>query len=380
MKILMLSGQPKSYSCGRLREAARAKGHSVRVIPPSKFLLDISQDKPDLWYKNKQLPRPDAIIPRFAASNGFFGTAVVRQFEQMNIFCLNASHAISVAQDKLQTMQMLSRHEIPMPHSAFVFDKNDIRSALEMVGGAPVVIKFLQGTQGSGVMLAESEHAAVSILEALQVARVNVLIQKFVKESKGRDIRAFVVGDQVVASMRRIAQDGEFRSNVHLGGLAEAVTLDPAAQKVAVKAAQLLGLRVAGVDLLESDSGPQVMEINSSPGLEGIEGATNVNIAALIIEHLEQQIDFPDLDMRDLLSLAKGYAVVEVYVGKNSPHIGMTIKETHLSDEQIRVLSILRGTTSIPAPGGAEVIEKGDTLICYGSQPALKNLLPVKKK
>ena len=220
------------------------------------------------------------------ASITFFGTAVVRQFEQMDVFCANSSAGISNSRDKLRSLQILARHKIGMPPTTFVRDKKDVLPAIERVGGAPVIIKLLEGTQGVGVILADSAKIAEAIIETLQSTKQNVLVQRFVAESKGRDIRAFVVGDQVVAAMRRVAQGQEFRSNVHRGGQTQPLELDEEYSATAIRAAQIMGLRVAGVDMLEGKNGPQILEVNSSPGLEGIEGCTQLDVAGAIIDYI----------------------------------------------------------------------------------------------
>ncbi len=380
MRIGILSNRPKCYSTIRLKNAARSRGHTVRVLGTSSFSLDIKSGKPDLLYKGKPLSRLDAIIPRVAASSNIFGTAVIRQFEQMGIYSLNPSFAVSVARDKLRSMQILSRHQIGIPPSSFAFDKSDIEPALKRIGGAPAVIKLLEGSQGAGVMLADSVNVAKSIIEALQVAGHNVLIQKFIAESKGKDIRAFVVGDQVIAAMRRTAQDGEFRSNVHLGASVEEVQLDPEFERVAIHGAHIMGLRVAGVDLLESNDGPQILEINACPGLEGIEAATRRDLADYIISYLEEQIQFPDVDIRQRLALGKGYGVVEIPIVKGSILADKEIRSSTLPELEVLVLSITRGSVAIPSPRSSEILRSGDTLLCYGKQTVLKNLLPKKKE
>ena len=270
MKLAVLSCSPRCYSTRRIREAARQRGHQVRILNTLKFSIDLEKGEPDLRYRQKRLSHYDAVLPRIGASITYFGTAVVRQFEQMDVFCANPSAGISNSRDKLRSLQILSRHHIGIPETTFVRDKKDVLPAIQRVGGAPVIIKLLEGTQGVGVILADSVKIAEAIIETFQSTKQNVLIQKFVAESKGRDIRAFVVGDQVVASMRRVAQGQEFRSNVHRGGRTEAISLDEQYRETAVRAAQIMGLRLAGVDMLESKDGPQVMEVNSSPGLEGI--------------------------------------------------------------------------------------------------------------
>lgn len=379
MKIAVLSRSPRCYSTRRLREAAVKAGHEVKVLNTMNFSLQVERDDPKLYFCGTKLSRYDAVIPRIGASITFYGTAVVRQFEQMGVFVLNASHGISVSRDKLRSMQILSRHDIGLPPTAFVKRKSEVMKAMQRVGGAPVIIKLLEGTQGVGVILADTVKVAEAIIETLQSARQNVLIQKFVAESKGRDIRAFVVGDRVVAAMRRIAQGQEFRSNVHRGGRTEKVRLDAEYERTAVRAAQILGLRVAGVDMLEAADGPQVMEVNSSPGLEGIEGATGIDVAGAVIQHLEEQVLFPDVDLRERLPLSKGYAVVELPVTKGSVLAGQTLAQAKLRERDILILSIDRGGLVMPNPHGTSRMLVGDVLLCYGKSLALKGLLPAER-
>ncbi|MCB9932244.1 MAG: 30S ribosomal protein S6--L-glutamate ligase [Planctomycetes bacterium] len=376
MKIAILSQGPRLYSTRRIREAAEARGHKVRVLDPLKFSLDVEKKNPHVWYREKRVENFDAIIPRIGASITFFGTAVVRQYEQMGMFCLNTSSAIATSRDKLRAFQILSRHNIGIPKTAFVRQRASVMPAIERVGGAPVIIKLLEGTQGIGVILADTNKIAEAIVETLQSTRQNVLIQNFVEESRGRDVRAFVVGGRVVAAMRRSAQGTEFRSNVHRGGVAVPVQLEPEYERTAVLAAQILGLRVAGVDMLESNEGPQVMEVNSSPGLEGIEAATGVDIAGEMIKHVEEQVLFPDLDIRQRLTLDRGYGVAEIPIGPESPLVGKTIKESGLRDQDILVLSIMRESQTIPNPRNTREILAGDRLLCYGKLLAMKTLFP----
>jgi len=380
MKIGILSREPNNYSTRRLREAGKARGHDMRVFNTLGFSLHVEEEEPSLYYKNKPMPNYDAIIPRIGASVTFYGTAVVRQFEQMGVYTHNTSSAISVSRDKLRSMQVLSRHTIGIPPSAFVRDKNEVIPAIRRVGGAPVIIKLLEGTQGVGVILADTEKVAEAIIQTLQSAKQSVLVQKFVKESKGKDVRAFVVGGQVVAAMRRQASGDEFRSNVHRGGSATTIELPEEYRAAAVKAAHIMGLRVAGVDMLEGDDGPKVLEVNSSPGLEGIETSTGIDVAGKIIEDLEQQVRFPEIDLRQRLTLKAGYAIAEVPVGPKSTLKGKTIAESGLRDQEVLVLSIERGPLVIPSPKGGEQILKGDTLLCYGKKSVLADLVPVRKK
>ncbi len=280
MKLAILSRSPGAYSTHRLKTAAIERGHDCKVLNTLRFAIDLSgHNEPDLQFRGKQLSDYDAVLPRIGASITYYGTAVVRQFEQMDVYTPNTANGIANSRDKLRATQILSRHAIGMPATSFVRDKADVLQAIELVGGAPVVIKLLEGTQGIGVILAPDTSVAEGIIETLQSTKQNVLIQQFIAESKGRDIRALVVGDRVVGAMRRTAQGEEFRSNVHRGGSVEAVQLDDEYERTAVRAAQIMGLRVAGVDMLEGNDGPLVMEVNSSPGLEGIERATGLDIA-----------------------------------------------------------------------------------------------------
>jgi ribosomal protein S6--L-glutamate ligase len=379
MKIAILSRNPRTYSTRRLLEAAERRGHEAKSLDTLKFSMTLEQEEPELHFRGKELSHYDAVIPRIGQSITHFGLAVVRQFEQMGIYCANESLAIAASRDKLRAMQVLSRHDIGIPPTAFVRDTRDVLPAIERVGGVPVIIKLLEGTQGVGVILAESLKVAQAIIETLQSARQNVLIQKFVKESSGRDIRAFVVGDQVVASMRRVAQKGEFRSNVHRGGSTEAVTLDPEYVQTAIRASQILGLRIAGVDMLESDDGPQVMEVNSSPGLQGIETATGIDIADIIIANVEDHVLFPEVDLKQRLRLAAGYRVAEVTV-HNMPELeGKMLRDTPLSERNIYIMSIRRQRQLIPNPKGDDTIEPGDILLCFGEGRQLRSLLPERR-
>jgi len=250
--------------------------------------------------------------------------------------------------------------------------------AIDRVGGAPVIIKLLEGTQGIGVLLAETVKSAEAIIELLQSQKQNVLIQKFVTESKGKDIRAFVVGNQVVAAMRRVAQGQEFRSNVHLGGLTEPVALDEIYCQTAVRAAQIMGLRVAGVDLLEGSKGPQVVEVNSSPGLEGIEGCTQLDVAGAVIDSIAAHVDFPEIDLRQRLTVSQGYGVTELSLPKGSEFIGLSILDSGLREKDINVLTLNRGTTVIPNPKPQRVLEAGDRLLCFGKMESMRNMVPAK--
>lgn len=378
MKLAILSCSPKCYSTRRLREAAEQRGHTVKVLDTLKFAIDLDQGEPELYFRQKQISQYDAVLPRIGASITYYGTAVVRQFEQMDVFCANSSAGITNSRDKLRSLQILSRHLIGIPKTTFVRDKRDVLPAIERVGGAPVIIKLLEGTQGIGVLLAETVKSAEAIIELLQSQKQNILIQKFVAESKGKDIRAFVVGDRVVAAMRRTAQGQEFRSNVHRGGVAEAVTLSEEYKETAVRAAQIMGLRVAGVDLLEGKDGPLIMEVNSSPGLEGIEGATQLDIAGAIIDYIAAQVDFPEIDLRQRLTVSKGYGVAEISIPEGSEYVGKPIGESGLREKDIVVLTFYRGTTVIPNPRAHRQLAAGDRLLCYGKLELMRHLIPAK--
>ncbi|MDA0806761.1 MAG: RimK family alpha-L-glutamate ligase [Planctomycetota bacterium] len=378
MKLGILSCSTNCYSTRRLREAAVQRGHKVKVLNTLKFAIDLDKADPDLYFRTKQLSHYDAVLPRIGASITYFGTAVVRQFEQMDVFCANSSGGISNSRDKLRSLQILSRHNIGIPRTTFVKDKKDVLPAIERVGGAPVIIKLLEGTQGVGVILAESVKMAEAIIETLQSTKQNVLIQKFVAESKGRDVRAFVVGDQVVAAMRRVAQGQEFRSNVHRGGRTELVELDDQYSEAAVRAAQIMGLRVAGVDMLESKTGPQIMEVNSSPGLEGIETCTQLDVAGAIIDFIAAQVDFPEIDLRQRLTVSKGYGVTEIHVPEGSEYVGRTIAESGLREKDVNALTLNRATMVIPNPRADRKLEPGDRLLCFGKLESMRAMVPKK--
>jgi len=288
MKRAILSRNANLYSTSRLAEAAKARGHEVEVIDALRCYMAINPSDLDMHYKGKPLPHYDAIIPRIGASITFYGTAVVRQFEMMGTYSINESVAISRSRDKLRSLQLLSRKGIGLPRTGFARHPDKISDLLKNVGGAPVVIKLLEGTQGIGVVLADTEKAAESIIEAFMGLKANILVQEYIKEAGGADIRCLVIGDKVVASMKRQAAPGEFRSNLHRGGSAELVRLSPAERKTAVDAAKTMGLAMCGVDILRSNNGPVVMEVNSSPGLEGIEIATGKNVAKMVFDYISK--------------------------------------------------------------------------------------------
>lgn len=289
MKIIILSREPTNYSTGRLRQAAAERGHEVRVIDYLRCYMNITSHRPRVLYQGESLEGADAIIPRIGAGQTFYGTAVVRQFEMMGVFPTNSSQAIARSRDKLRCLQLLARRGIGLPVTGFAHSTKDVDGVIDMVGGPPLVIKLVEGTQGIGVVLAETRKAAESVIEAFRGLAANILVQEFIKESAGTDIRCFIVGSKVVAAMKRTALEGEFRSNIHRGGKGSKVKLTPEERSTAVRASKAMGLRVAGVDLLRSNHGPVVMEVNSSPGLEGIETSTGVDVAGQIIAYIERE-------------------------------------------------------------------------------------------
>ncbi len=288
MKIAILSRNSNLYSTKRLVEAGKARGHEIEVIDTLKCYMNITSTKPMVHYQNRNLDDFDAIIPRIGASITFYGTAVIRQFEMMGVFSLNESVSITRARDKLRSLQLLSRKGLGLPITGFAHSTKMTQELIKLVGGAPLVIKLLEGTQGKGVVLAETEGAAESVIDAFREMDANILVQEFIKEARGSDIRCFVIGDQVVASMMRTAKEGEFRSNLHRGGTAKIVEITPEERQAALDATKALGLNLAGVDMLRSSRGPLIMEVNSSPGLNGIETATGKDVAGMIIEYLER--------------------------------------------------------------------------------------------
>lgn len=289
MKIAILSRRPKLYSTRRLEGEAKKRGHQVKIIDTLRCYMNITTQNPYIHYKGKILDKFDAIIPRIGASITFYGSALVRQFEMMGVYVANNSISITRAQDKLRSLQILSRKGVGLPITGFAYSPDDIQDLISMVGGPPLVIKILEGTQGIGVVLAETQQAAMSVIEAFLDLQAHIMVQEYIKEAKAADIRCFVVNGKVIAAMERQAKLGEFRSNIHRGGTVRLAKLTAKERETAVRAAKVIGLNIAGVDLLRSNRGPLVMEVNSSPGLEGIEKATQKNIAEIIIKSIEKR-------------------------------------------------------------------------------------------
>lgn len=290
MKIVVLSRNPNLYSTKRLIEAGKQRGHEMLIVDHSKCDLVIEKKKPAVYYKGQKLEDVDAVIPRIGASVTFYGTAVVRQFEMMKVFTAIESQALVRSRDKLRSLQILSRAGLGLPKTVFTNYSRNVKEIIKVVGGTPVVIKVLEGTQGLGVVLAETDNAAESVIEAFNGLKARVIVQEYIKESKGADVRAFVVDGVVVGAMKRQGKKGEFRSNLHRGGTAEIIELNEDEENAALKAARVMGLGVAGVDMLQSNHGPLILEVNSSPGLEGIESATGTDIARSIIRYVERNV------------------------------------------------------------------------------------------
>lgn len=291
MNIIVLASNPELYSNKRLMEAGRKRGHTMLFVNIRECYMNISSEHPTLHIRGKKsLENIDAVIPRIKPAVTFYGMAVLRQFDTMGAYCLNRSTAIAKSRDKLRSLQLLSRDRIPMPKTGFADSPLDTKDLIKLVGGAPLIIKLLEGTQGKGVVLADTNKAAESVINAFKSLKANILVQEFVKEANGKDIRCFVVGNKVVASMQRQAEEGEFRSNLHCGGKASPIKITSEERQIALKAAKSMGLRVAGVDIIRAHDGPKVLEINSSPGLEGIEACSKMDIADLMIQHIENSL------------------------------------------------------------------------------------------
>ncbi len=289
MKIAILSRDGSIYSCKRLLEAARSRGHSIEVVDPLSCYMNINPGSSAIHYRGRQLAHFDAVIPRIGSASTFYSTAVLRQFEMCGSYPLNESLAIARARDKMRSLQLLARAGIAMPITGFSHSPDDTRGLIEMVGGAPLVVKLVEGTQGIGVVLAETRQAAESVIDAFRGLNAHILVQEFIQEARGSDVRCLVIGGEVVAAIERQAKDGDFRSNLHRGGSARRVTISDSEREIAIKATATLGLDVAGVDILRTSRGPLVMEVNATPGLEGIEKTTGLDIAAIMIQWVEHQ-------------------------------------------------------------------------------------------
>ena len=306
MKIALLASNPELYSNKRIMEAGRERGHDMHFIAIKNCYMDITASKPEIHYRGGEILKGfDAVIPRIRPAATFYGTAVLRQFSAQGSYCLNGPVSIGRSRDKLRTLQILSGRDINIPKTAFADSPQDTKDMVKLVGGAPVVIKLLEGTQGVGVVLAETNKAAESVVNAFKSLKANILVQEFVAESRGVDLRCFVVGEKVVAAMERHAAEGEFRANIHLGGKGSKAKITPEERKIAINAAKAMELKVAGVDIIRSSTGPKVLEINSSPGLEGVEGATGIDIAGMMIAHIEKHVVVHQNKKRIIKKVAK---------------------------------------------------------------------------
>lgn len=289
-KIILLASNPTLYSNQRIMEAAKKRGHDIEFVNVGECYIKVASNGCEIFYDEaRKVENIDHVIPRIKPSMTFYGSAVIRQFEVMGINCLNGSEAITKSRDKLHTLQILSQHGLNVPLTSFANSSYDTKDLIKLVESAPLVVKLLEGTKGVGVVLAETNKAAESVINAFRSLKADILVQQYIKESKGQDIRCFVIGDQVVASMERVAQEGEFRANIHLGATASAIEVSDEERDLAIKAVKAVGLEVAGVDMVRSNSGPKILEVNSSPGLEGIEGVTGIDVAAKMIEFLERK-------------------------------------------------------------------------------------------
>lgn len=299
MNIVILSTNPNLYSTKRLVEAGQKRGHTIQVINHTKIFVVIESGSPQVFYKDQEITNVDAIIPRIGASVTFYGSSIIRQFEMQKVFTTCSSLALVRSRDKLRATQILSRHGIGIPKTAFAKHPSDVEYLIKQVGGAPLIVKVLEGTQGLGVVLAETRKAAKSVIEAFYGLNTNILVQEFIAEAGGSDIRAIVINNKVVAAFKRTGKEGEFRSNLHRGGTSQLIKLSKTERTAAVNAAKALGLAIAGVDMLQSERGPLILEVNSSPGLEGVEKATQVDVAGKIIAHIEENIHKPDSRKKD---------------------------------------------------------------------------------
>ena len=370
LRLAVLSRGPRLYSTRRLVEEARARGVDVSVIDPMQFSLFVSEDNIDILHQGKPF-NYDAVIPRIGHSITSHGVAVLRHLEQLGIWSANSSSGIIQSRDKLHSGQILARNKIPTPATAYVRDMKDVERAIDSVGGLPVVIKVTQGTQGNGVFLRHTLHEAKNLVQGLLMTGKAILVQEYISESHGKDIRAFVIGDKVVACMRRRARGREFRSNFHLNGTVESVDISDEYREIACRAARVLGLNVAGVDLLEGVNGPLVLEVNSSPGLEGIEKASGQNIAGAIIDFVSNDHNFSDVNMDLMLNTVPGMGALSIHM-KNHPYlVGCTISELYGSRKPT-VMALSRDGELIWNPEVESQLRFSDVIICYGELQDLK--------
>jgi len=374
MRIAILSRGPRLYSTRRLVEEGNKRGLDVSVLDPLKFGLTIGTNGVEILHKGEQISF-DAAIPRIGHSITRHGVALLNQFEQLGMYTANTGESIRMSRDKLLASQILAKNGIRIPTTAYVRDLQDVETAIERVGGLPCVIKISEGTQGQGVFLRHTLREAMNLVEALLLTGKAVLIQQYIAESHGRDVRALVVGDKVVAAMRRRARGREFRSNFHLNGTVEPVELDDEYINAARRAARVLGLNIAGVDLLEGADGPLVLEVNSSPGLQGIESASGVNVAGEIIDFLVNDVDFTGVDMSQLLRTNLDQGVLSLHVKHHPRLVGRSIQDLFSLSEEIPVFALARGNDLLWNPDHELQLRFDDVLICYGELKALRHAL-----
>ena len=378
LKLAVLSRGPRLYSTRRLVQEAKSRGIDVEVTDPMKFSLFVDDGAIDIHYSGEPFTH-DAVIPRIGHSITKHGVAVLRHMEQLGIWTANSGQGILQSRDKLHASQILARNKIPVPKTTYVRDIIDVEPAIDFVGGLPVVIKVTQGTQGQGVFLRHTVHESRSLIQGLLLTGKAVLVQEYISESHGKDIRALVVGDRVVAAMRRKARGREFRSNYHLNGTVEKVEISEEFEEQAVRAARVLGLNVAGVDLLESNNGPLVLEVNSSPGLEGIEKASGVNVAGAIIDYVMSETAFSEVDLDQLLRTVPGSGVLSLQLRNHPMMVGNKIADLFKSTYEIPVFALSRDNKLLWNPEPDVQLRYDDVIICYGElnqlRASLKNAI-----
>jgi ribosomal protein S6--L-glutamate ligase len=378
MRIVILSREPRSYSTRRVREVAKARGHAVRVIDTLACTMHVVQGRPELYVVDKPVGLIDAVIPRIGASITFYGTAVLRQLEQMGVYTLNTAQATSDSRDKLRVLQLLARHRVGIPRTAFARSRDDVVPCVERLGGAPVVVKLIEGVEGVGVIYAETIDTAYAIVETMQFARQNVLIQKPAGDSERHLVRAIVVGGKVVAAMSIVLVRAKKTGRLRPSAFAT-VELSPEASAVAERAAQIVGLSCAGLDLTLRDGTPRVLEVSSTPDLEAIELVTGVDVAAAIVGHVEEQVSFPLVDVAQRLTLESGFGVAEITVGPDAEIAGKLLSELALWNRDVQVLSIVRGSETLPNPRADVRLTSGDVMLCYGRLAEIRAIMPKKR-
>ena len=374
LKLAVLSRGPRLYSTRRLVQEAKLRGIEVEVTDPMKFSLFVDDGAIDIHYAGEPFTH-DAVVPRIGHSITKHGVAVLRHMEQLGIWTANTGQGILQSRDKLHASQILARNKIPVPKTTYVRDSIDVEPAIDFVGGLPVVIKVTQGTQGQGVFLRHTVHESRSLIQGLLLTGKSVLVQEYIAESHGKDIRALVVGDRVVAAMRRKARGREFRSNYHLNGTVEKVEISSEFEQQAVRAARVLGLNIAGVDLLEGNNGPLVLEVNSSPGLEGIEKASGINVAGEIIDYVMSEAAFSEVDLDQLLRTVPGSGVISLQLRNHPSMVGKKISDLFTYDNDVPLIALSRDSNLVWNPKLETQLRYDDVVICYGELNQLRKSL-----